>query len=345
MKMNMLKWTKTLLESQNKRALPILSFPCVQLLGVTVKDLISSSELQARGMKTIADRIPSGAAVSLMDLSVEAECFGSPIHFSDNEVPTVVSPIIDPDLDEDEHIEAAKAIRVPNIGEGRTQIYIDAIESAVKLIEDRPVFAGVIGPFSLAGRLVDITNSLVFCLSEPEYMHVILEKCTEFIIKYIKAYKEIGANGVIMAEPLAGLLSPVLAKEFSGEYCKRIVDTVKDESFALIYHNCGNTANIITESITYCGANAYHFGDAVDMEELLQKMPPDTICMGNISPAFEFLQGTPESIKTATIKVLDKCCRYPNFVISSGCDIPPMASWKNIDAFFEAVHEYYTNLK
>lgn len=35
------------------------------------------------------------------------------------------------------------------------------------------------------------------------------------------------------------------------------------------------------------------------------------------------------------------CCGYKNFVISSGCDIPPATPWENIDAFFEAVNEFY----
>jgi len=341
MRFNMDKWAKDMLSAPQKKAIPVLSFPCVQLMGVTVKELINSSDLQAQGMKAVADRVPSGASVSLMDLSVEAECFGSQIHFSDDEVPTVMGPIIDPDDDEDEHEEKANALQIPEIGTGRTKIYIEAIEKALTLINDRPVLAGVIGPFSLAGRLVDVTSSLVFCIAEPDFMHIILEKCTEFIINYIKAYKAVGANGVVMAEPLAGLLSPALAKEFSGDYCKRIVDAVKDENFAFVYHNCGNTANVTTESIVSCGATAYHFGDAVDMEEIMQKMPGDAICLGNVSPAFQFRQGTPQSIREATLEVMGKCCKYPNFVISSGCDIPPLSSWDNIDAFFKAVDEFY----
>ena len=38
---------------------------------------------------------------------------------------------------------------------------------------------------------------------------------------------------------------------------------------------------------------------------------------------------------------MDKCCKYKNYVVSTGCDIPPMSSWENIKAFFEAVDEYY----
>ena len=39
------------------------------------------------------------------------------------------------------------------------------------------------------------------------------------------------------------------------------------------------------------------------------------------------------------------CCKYPNFAISSGCDIPPMSKWENIDAYFEAVSEFYAENK
>ena len=341
MKRNMYAWIEDQKAAAAKKALPVLSFPSVQLLGITVRELINDSDLQAKGMKAVADRVPTAAAVSLMDLSLEAECFGSKIRVSDEEVPTVVGSLIDAELDEDERLEQAKALAVPAVGAGRTQIYIDAIEKAVGLITDRPVLAGVIGPFSLAGRLMDVTEAMIYCYDEPDMVHVLLQKSTDFIIQYIKAYKAVGANGVVLAEPLAGLLSPGLAQEFSGDYCKQIVDAVQDESFIVVYHNCGNTAVLTMDSLLSCGAKAYHFGDAVDMTEVMEKIPSDVMALGNVSPAGEFRGGTPESIKQATWKVMEACCKYPNFVISSGCDIPPMSPWENIDAFFAAVDACY----
>lgn len=74
MNRNMKRWLEELRESKIKKALPVLSFPAIQLMGVTVRKLISDSDLQAEGMKQIAARVDSAAAVSLMDLSVEAEC-------------------------------------------------------------------------------------------------------------------------------------------------------------------------------------------------------------------------------------------------------------------------------
>ena len=46
-------------------------------------------------------------------------------------------------------------------------------------------------------------------------------------------------------------------------------------------------------------------------------------------------------IRKATLDLLAKCGSYPNFVISSGCDIPPAAPWANLDAFFAAVAEFW----
>lgn len=333
--MNVKEWFAQQLAAPQKKALPILSFPSIGLMNITVRELISSSQLQAEGMKKIADRVDSAASVSMMDLSVEAECFGSEIRISDDEVPTVVGAVVH---DEDE----ADALEIPKVGAGRTGLYIEAIGKACELITDRPVFAGVIGPFSLAGRLMDVTEALVNCYTEPDMVHKTMEKATAFIIEYITAYKErTGAAGVVLAEPLTGLLSPELAEEFSEPYVKKIVDAVQDDQFALIYHNCGNNTPVMIDSILRTGSAAYHFGNAIDMKAMLEKVPDDTILMGNVDPASQFRNGTPESIRAETLRIMEACCSHPNFIISSGCDIPPASSWENIDAFFQAVEEFY----
>ena len=332
--MNMQAWLKEQMAADKRRAMPILSFPSIQLMGITVKDLIADSDVQAQGMYKIAQLCPTAAAVSMMDLSVEAECFGSQIRFSDDEVPTVIGSVV-------ETPEDAEALKVPAFGAGRTGLYVEAISKALKLITDRPIFAGVIGPFSLTGRLMDMTQVMINCYEEPEMVHATLEKATEFLLNYVKAYKAIGAHGVVIAEPAAGLLSPDFCGEFSSPYVKRIVDAVQDEEFIVIYHNCGDAVNRMVPQILETGAAAYHFGNAVSMEEMLQQMPGDVLTMGNVDPVSAIRNGTPEKVRQDTLAIMEACCKYPNFLISSGCDIPPAAPWANIDAFFAAVEEFY----
>jgi uroporphyrinogen decarboxylase len=295
--MDMKQWVRDLKNARVKKAMPVLSFPSIQLMGIDVEELIGSSEKQAQGMALVAARTDAAASVSMMDLSVEAEAFGSQIRVSKDEVPTVIGRVV-------ASLEEAKALRVPDPRAGRTGIYIDAISLAVKKITDRPVFAGVIGPFSLAGRLMDVSEAMINCYEDPEMVHEVLRKATQFIKSYILEYRAAGADGVVMAEPLAGILSPALCAEFSTPYVKEIVDAVQTKEFAFIYHNCGNNVPDLAESIKTIGAAGYHFGNAVDMKRMLELMPGDALVMGNIDPSGQFKNGTPESIRKATLELL-----------------------------------------
>ncbi|WP_102374216.1 uroporphyrinogen decarboxylase family protein [Raoultibacter massiliensis] len=332
--MDMQKWVADLIAAEKKKPLPVVSFPAIQVMGISVKDLIEDAGLQAEAMKIVADRLDTSASVSFMDLSVEAEAFGSEIRVSDEEVPTVVGSIVDEDSDPDDLV-------VPEVGAGRTGLYVEAIRRVVPLIDDRPVLAGVIGPFSLAGRLMDVNEIMPLCYEEPELVSAVLDKTTDFIIAYTKAFKEAGADGVVVAEPMAGLLSPDLMGEFSTPYVRRIVDEVQDEAFAVVYHNCGASVVKAHEQVFATGAAAYHFGNAIDMADIMPLVPADCVAMGNIDPAGEIKNGTPESVRAATTALMESCASYPNFVPSTGCDVPPMAPWENIEAFFDAVDSFY----
>ena len=333
MKRNMKKWQEEYLANPVKKALPILSFPGVQIIGHTVDELVRSGELQAQCMKAIADRFDTGAAFSLMDLSVEAEAFGSTVHYSEDDVPTVLGALVH---DEEE----AEALVIPQVGAGRTGECVKGIRKACELITDRPVLAGIIGPYSLAGRLLDMTEIMILCYEEPEMVETVLEKVTEFLIAYAKAFKEAGANGIAMAEPAAGLLSPTLIDEFSTPYVRKIREAVEDESFIVMYHNCGNVEPLLN-SINDVDACAYSFGNAINIETMLKGIPENRMIIGNIDPAGIIRNSTPEIIRREVLALMEQCGKYPNFVISSGCDIPPMTSLENLQAFFDAVNEFH----
>lgn len=333
MKMNMKEWVESTIKAEKKKAVPILSFPGIQLIGHTVEELVKDGHLQALCMEAVAKRFDTGAVFSLMDLSVEAEAFGSPVSYFDDEVPTVTGALIH---DEDE----AEKLAVPEVGAGRTGECVKGIREISELITDRPVLAGIIGPFSLAGRLLDMTEIMVLCYEDPELVETVLEKAAEFLIKYSRAFKEAGANGIVIAEPAAGLLSPNLIKEFSTPYIQKIREAVEDEHFMIMYHNCGNIVPLLG-NIKEIGVGSYSVGNAVDMETCIKELPEDAVVIGNLDPAGIFRNGTPEAVRQGALELLETCGKYPNFVISSGCDIPPQTPIENIQAFFDAVEEYY----
>jgi uroporphyrinogen decarboxylase len=75
---------------------------------------------------------------------------------------------------------------------------------------------------------------------------------------------------------------------------------------------------------------------------MLKLAPPDRLVFGNVDPAGQFRNGTPESVRETTLGLLEKCAKYGNFILSSGCDIPPASPMHNIEAFFSAAKDFYS---
>lgn len=94
------------------------------------------------------------------------------------------------------------------------------------------------------------------------------------------------------------------------------------------------------DSIISTGASAFHFGNAVNIADICAKMPSDKLVLGNLDPVGVLKNGIPETVAAATVNLLDECSQFDNFVMSSGCDIPPGTPWENIDSFIKAI-EYY----
>ena len=71
--MNMDLWVREQIATADKKAMPLLSYPAVQQLFITVDQLVNSSTEMALGVRLIADRYNMPFATTYMDLSVEAE--------------------------------------------------------------------------------------------------------------------------------------------------------------------------------------------------------------------------------------------------------------------------------
>jgi uroporphyrinogen decarboxylase len=332
---NMKSWINQQLSNKTRISIPIMTHPGIEMIGKNVKDAVQHGEVHAQAIKKLAKVYPSAATTVIMDLTLEAEAFGCQIEFQENDMPHILGRLLT-------CAEDIENLKVPDLNAGRMQEYLKANKLTVALGIDKPVFAGVIGPFSLAGRLYDVSEIMMACYTEPDATMLLLDKCTEFIIKYCRELKAIGCSGVVVAEPAAGLLANEDCQVFSSLYVKRLVDKLQDETFTIILHNCGNKGHC-TDAMLYTGANAYHFGNAIDMVETLNYCPKDKLIMGNVDPVGVMKMLSPIEIKAYVSDLLKRTSGFDNFVLSTGCDLPPHVPAENIQAFFEALDEYNQN--
>ncbi len=327
---------KNIIKEKRRKAIPIMTNPGIELIGEIVKNAVTDGIIHYKAIKAVSDRYGSAACTVIMDLTVEAEAFGAEIVFPEDEVPSVIGRLLT-------DAAAVEELEVPELTRGRIPQYILANRLAAENITDKPVLSGCIGPFSLAGRLYDMSEIMLAIYLEPDTVNALLQKCTRFLIRYCQALKDTGTSGVIIAEPAAGLLRNEDCLMYSTEFVKQIVDAVQDDGFIVVLHNCGNTGNC-TDAMVKSGAKALHFGNKIDMVKALQDCPSDIIVMGNIDPVSILKQASPEEVYKETRELLDSTGDCENFILSSGCDVPPFVPHENIIAFFEALNEYNNSL-
>ncbi len=317
------------LTSPTRIAMPIGVYAGLAMTGASVRDAVSNADAQVQAVLAMSAQFHSHVLLTAMDLSAEAETFGCTIRMAEDEIPTVLGRRVTNAAD-------IAALPAPQPGDARTRVHLDAAQKLVAHANGVPVLGGLIGPFSLAGRLFGVSELLELTLTDPALTLKLLARATQFLSAYARAFQQVGAQGVIMAEPAAGLLSPRGLAKFSAPFVKQIISETQTAQFVVVLHNCG--AKLVhLPKILESGAEIYHFGAPMDLLAALQQVNGTVILAGNLDPSAVFHAGTPESVRMHTAQLAEATRAYRNVIISSGCDLPPGTAVENLQAFYDAV--------
>lgn len=312
-------------------AMPVASYPGGALVGARVRELACDAATQCAAILALRRRLGTEVGLTCMDLSVEAEAFGAEVAMTDDEVPAVVGRRI---------VDAAGAagLRVPDVGEARTSVQLEVVRRLKASREVPWIVAGLTGPFSLASRLLGVSETMTLTMDAPDLVQAVVRKAATFLEAYACALLAAGARAVFMAEPTAGLIAPVALAVFSAPYVREIAKTVERRGGTLILHNCA--ARLVhLPAILGIGVRHLHFGAPMDLAQALTRVPEGVVVFGNLDPAGVFVNGTPGSVAEATRKLCQRLGAHRNWVPSSGCDLPAGVAVEKLEAFFEAARE------
>jgi uroporphyrinogen decarboxylase len=308
--------------------MPIGVYAGLEITGATVREAVSQATAQADAVLALHERFNTPVMLTAMDLSAEAETYGCEVRMYEEEIPTVIGRLITDQA-------GINQLSRPCPGDMRTSVHLEAAR-LLAASGKAPVMGGLIGPFSLAGRIFGVSEALEATAAEPDMILTLLEKVTDFLLEYTQAFREAGAAGVIMAEPAAGLLSPRGLGKFSAPFVRRIVEAVQTEDFSLILHNCG--ARLVhLPKVLESGAEIYHFGAPMDIAAALEQVDEQIILCGNLDPTAVFFSGTEVEVEQQTLELMNATRPYRNFIASSGCDLPPGVPIQNMDMFYRVV--------
>lgn len=311
-------------EQQNLPVVPLMGFPGIKINHTTLKQNVFNAGVQFWTLMELVRRYQPDGVFTFMDLSIEANALGLPVVYPLHESPSVEYPLVrsKEDVKNFYHLDI--------LLDGRVSVFLETMRLMAKYFN---ILRGgyVIGPFTLAGLMIGATETAMSTITDPSLLHEALNFATHVIQRYAVAQSAAGADMIAILEPTAVMLSPSMFDEFSGQYVKRIVDSMEAMP---ILHICGHTTHLM-DGMVATGAQGLSLDSDVDFPATAKRIPSDVVLIGNISPT-DIAAHSPQAIYTATRELVEAMKPYDNFILSTGCDLPPETPLENIEAFMDA---------
>lgn len=312
--------------------MPLMGYPGTQLTNTTLKQNEFNWGIQFWSLSELADLLQPDAIFFMMDLSVEAGALGFPIRYPLEESPSVEQHLVKEVADLDQFMST------DILKDGRATVFLKTMEL---MAENLDILKGAycIGPFTLAGLLTGASEIALATIDRPEFLHEVLNFCTQVITKYVVALVDSGADIIAILEPTAVFLSPQQFEEFSGNYIKKINRAIHAIP---VLHICGDTSHLI-EKMCETGAEALSLDSMVDFNKIVPQIKNDVVLIGNLDPVRILRNLSRDEVGFATEKFLEETKGIKDLILSSGCDLPQDTPIENIRAMIEVGKRFKIN--
>ena len=272
-------------------------------------------------------------AVVPFDMGIEAEALGAGVNFypthTDVLYPTISKKVAEKveDLNIQVPSDLAKAERIP--------LVVEAIRLLKKEVGDQVAIGSwVLGPYTLAGQLVDIGDLAKMAVKKPDMVNKALDTLAGVLIEMSGIYRQAGADYMTIREMGAGpdILSPRIFRSLIRPHLEKVFAAIESPK---ILHICGDT-NSIVEQMALCGADAISVDQKNDVAESRKEVGPDMFILGNIDPYGVVVKGKPDDVENAVKDAIDNGVN----AIWPGCDIFPTVPRENMEALMAATQKY-----
>lgn len=277
------------------------------------------------------------SAVVPYDLCVEAEAIGC-IMNPYEEVENLLYPTIKEKVCHSEDEMTIFPIPDNIATRGRVPVVCEAI----KLLQDDiggevAVGTYVLGPFTLAGQLMDLNDLLKLSFKKQDLVNATLDRLADVIIEIAKAYRAAGADYITVREMGAptDVLSPKVFKNVVAPHLKKIFDALAGINCPAVLHMCGRTNPIMT-ILKETGAPAISVEQSNDLAKSREDIGWDVLLFGNVDAYNVLVTGNPPDVEAAVLKALEGSVD----AVWPSCDIWPTAPLENMKAMVETVKKY-----
>jgi MtaA/CmuA family methyltransferase len=269
-------------------------------------------------------------------MAAEPSALGAKIKFSPNNTPSENSTLYhieDLDLFAPYNVEndAYMAMTLHRIGMHKTRILDQG--HILPMVTSR-------GPLCTAGYVRGISELMMELAEKPEWVHKLLNLCTNLVIDWLARQAEIMGDtveSIFILDDIVGFLGKNQYLEFAHPYLKKICDAFPKD-WIKVYHNDADVSACL-DYLPDCGFQVLNWGKQIDIGEVKRRVGGRMCLMGNVNPLEIGVRGTAAEVYQATRDVLEKS-QGDGIILSVGGGVSPGMPRENILAMQQALDEY-----
>jgi len=197
------------------------------------------------------------------------------------------------------------------------------------------------GPFGVAGDLMGKTEIFIAVKERPDYVRELLRIVTDKLIEYLDfcwAEEELPVpKDLAWTDDLAVSLSAATFRDVVLPSERRLRFHFDGRASL---HMCGRSDHLLE---IFRDDLAIHelqgFGYEVDLDRIGEVMGGRVVLVGNVNPML-IHAGTPDEVRAATRRVIEKLGPRGGLIVQDGNNIPPGSPVANINAMMEAAEAW-----
>lgn len=273
------------------------------------------------------------SAVVPFDLCVEAEALGCEMNPYDN-VGQLLYPTIREKIIHSEEEITTFPIPADFLERGRINVVCDAIRLLKQDIgQEVAVGTYLLGPFTLAGQLMDLNDLFKLSFKKPDKINHMLDRLADVQIAIGKKFYEAGVDYITVREMGAttDILSPKAFAKVIAPHLEKVFVGLPGNN---VLHICGST-NSVVKIMNKCGVAALSLEIKNDMAQTRAEIGADPLIFGQVDAYNVLVSGKPDDVAQAVLASLDAGVD----AVWPGCDIWPTAPLENLRVMVDTVKE------
>jgi len=274
------------------------------------------------------------AAILFSDILVVPQAMGLEVQLIEDKGPVLPQPV--------KSGKDLQRLAVPDVYE-KLNYAFDAIKLIKQELNDYVPLIGFAGaPWTLLCYMVQGNGSKtfnevkIFCYTQPEAAHQLLQMITDTTIAYLKAQITAGVDLVQIFDSWAELLGPEDFEKISLPYIRQIVMSIKNDAPVIVFAK-GAWHSLTT--IANTGAKGVGIDWRISPNQARTFAGNNVTLQGNFDPA-KLLLPIPELKKEAK-KMVSEFGGY-KYIANLGHGVLPNTPVDHAKAFVEAVKEFET---